>query len=238
MKKPANMKRFFILVVAFALSSCAELKEIASQYPQAGVTEGEIAGGLKQALHNGIEKEVEKLAKEGGFSANHLVRIGLPTELQKVDRTLRDVGLGDLADRGIEILNRAAEDAVSEGIPIFVEAVREMTITDARSILLGSQDAATSYLQDRTTDKLYERFNPIIVSSLDQVGANDIWRSIINRYNDIPFTTSVNPDLSDYVTREALEGVFTMIAIEEGEIRTHVQARTSNLLRKVFALQD
>lgn len=232
------MRQILILVVVFALSSCAELKEIASQYPQAGITEGEIAGGLKQALHNGIEKEVEKLAREGGFSANQLVRIGLPAELQKVDNTLRDVGLGDLADRGIEILNRAAENAVSEGIPIFVDAVQEMTITDARSILLGSQDAATSYLRDKTTEKLYARFNPVIVSSLDQVGANDIWSGIINRYNDLPFTTRVNPDLSDYVTTEALEGVFAMIAIEEQEIRTNVQARTSNLLRKVFALQD
>lgn len=232
------MKRFLILVVVFALSSCAELKEITSQYPQAGITEGEIAGGLKQALNKGIEKEVEKLAQEGGFSANQLVRIGLPEQLQKVDRTLRDVGLDALADRGIEILNRAAEDAVSEGIPIFVDAVQEMTITDARSILLGSQDAATSYLRDKTTDKLYERFNPIIASSLDQVGANEIWSGIINRYNDLPFTAPVNPDLSDYVTQEALEGVYTMIAIEEQEIRTNIQARSSNLLRRVFALQD
>lgn len=232
------MKQFFVLVMVFALSSCAELQEIASQYPQAGVTEGEIAGGLKQALHNGVEKEVQKLAQEGGFSANQLVRIGLPDQLQKVDQTLRDIGLGNLADRGIDILNKAAEDAVSEGIPIFVDAIQEMTITDARSILLGSQDAATSYLRDKTTEKLYARFNPVIVSSLDQVGANDLWSTIINRYNDLPFTTPMNPDLSDYVTREALEGVFTMIAIEEEEIRSNVQARTSNLLRRVFALQD
>src|SRR5699024_8831868 len=136
----------------FALSSCAELQEIASQYPQAGVTEGEIAGGLKQALHNGIEKEVQKLAQDGGFSTNQLVRIGLPDQLQKVDRTLRDVGLGVLADKGIDILNKAAEDAVSEAIPIFVDAVQEMTITDARSILMGSQDAATSYLRDKTAE--------------------------------------------------------------------------------------
>lgn len=232
------MKQFFVLVMVFALSSCAELQEIASQYPQAGVTEGEIAGGLKQALHNGVEKEVQKLAQEGGFSANQLVRIGLPDQLQKVDQTLRDIGLGNLADRGIDILNKAAEDAVSEGIPIFVDAIQEMTITDARSILLGSQDAATSYLRDKTSEKLYARFNPVIVSSLDQVGANDLWSTIINRYNDLPFTTPMNPDLSDYVTREALEGVFTMIAIEEEEIRSNVQARTSNLLRRVFALQD
>lgn len=232
------MKRLIALVMIFALTSCAELQEIASQYPQAGVTEGEIAGGLKQALHNGIEKEVQKLAQDGGFSSNQLVRIGLPDQLQKVDRTLRDVGLGDLADKGIDILNKAAEDAVSEAIPIFVDAVQEMTITDARSILMGSQDAATSYLRDKTAERLYARFNPIIVSSLDQVGANDLWSTIINRYNGIPFTTPINPDLSDYVTREALEGVYTMIAIEEEEIRSNVQARTSNLLRRVFAIQD
>lgn len=220
------------------MTSCAELQGIANQFPQAGISETEIASGLKQALNKGIETEVGKLTQEGGFFTNQLVRIALPPELQRVDQTLRDLGLGSLADQGLQILNRAAEDAVKEATPIFVNAVREMTITDARNILLGSQDAATSYLRNKTTEELYGKFNPVIISSLDKVGANDVWKNIINRYNAIPLTANVNPDLSDYVTQQALDGVFTMIAVEEQQIRTNVEARTSNILRRVFALQD
>lgn len=220
------------------MTSCAELQGIASQLPQAGITETEIANGLKQALNKGIETEVGKLTQEGGFFTNQLVRISLPPELQRVDKTLRDVGLGSLADQGLKILNSAAEDAVNQATPIFVNAVKEMTITDARNILLGSQDAATSYLRNKTTEELYSKFNPVIISSLNKVGANDIWKNIIDRYNAIPLTANVNPDLSDYVTQQALDGVFTMIAVEEEQIRTNVEARTTNILRRVFALQD
>lgn len=220
------------------MTSCAELQGVASQFPQAGITEAEIANGLKQALNKGIETQVGKLTQEGGFFTNQLVRISLPPELQRVDKTLRDVGLGSLADQGLKILNRAAEDAVKEATPIFVSAVREMTITDARNILLGSQDAATSYLRNKTTEELHSKFNPVIISSLDKVGANDVWKNIIDRYNAIPLTANVNPDLSDYVTQQALDGVFTMIAVEEQQIRTNVAARTTNILRRVFALQD
>lgn len=232
------MKRLTVLLFLLSLTSCAELQGIASQYPQIGITEAEISSGLKQALNKGIETEVSKLTQEGGFFTNELVRINLPPELQRVDKTLRDIGLGSLADQGLQILNRAAEDAVKEATPIFINAVRDMTITDARNILLGSQDAATTYLRDKTMQELYSKFNPVILSSLDKVGANDIWTNIINRYNAIPLTSNVNPDLSDYVTQEALEGVFTMIAVEEHQIRTNLEARTSNILKRVFALQD
>ena len=235
------MKKFFLLLImAPLLTGCAELQQIADSLPQegTGVTNTEVAAGLRQALDFGIEKQVTKLAQEDGFFSNELVRINLPPELQKVDRTLRDLGMSSLADEGLKVLNRAAEDAVKEATPIFVDAVKQITFTDARNILLGDDTAATSYLVQKTTDPLYTRFNPVITNSLDRVGATQIWTNIINRYNALPLTTDVNPDLADYVTQEALDGVYTMIAVEEKEIRNNFASRTTNLLQRVFALQD
>jgi hypothetical protein len=234
------MKKYLILFLVPFFLGCAELQQIADNLPAEGgyVSNAEVAAGLRQALNFGIEKQVTKLTKEDGFFRNELVRITLPPELQKVDRTLRDVGLDALADEGLKVLNRAAEDAVKEATPIFVNAVKEITFTDARNILTGSDNAATTYLENKTTAELYGKFNPVISNSLDEVGATQVWASIINRYNALPLTSSVNPDLPDYVTNEALEGVFTMIAVEEKEIRNNFGARTTELLKRVFALQD
>ena len=198
----------------------------------------EIANGLKEALNMGIDKQVSKLTQTDGFFGNELVKIMLPEELQKVDKTLRDIGLSNLADEGLKILNRAAEDAVGEATPIFVNAVKGMTFNDAKNILLGSDNAATIYLTNATQTELYNKFNPVIKNSFEKVGADKIWNNLITRYNSIPLTNNVNPDLTDYVTQEALKGVFTMIAVEEKEIRNKVSARTTDVLKKVFALQD
>lgn len=235
------MKKVFLLFLILSFSSCAELQQIADNLPQEGgygISNQEIAGGLKQALQKGIDTRVTELTQEGGFFRNELVRITLPPELQKVDKALRDVGLDALADEGLQVLNRAAEEAVKEATPIFVNAVQEITFADARNILLGNDTAATEYLSGKTSEELYSRFNPVVTNSLDEVGATQVWTNIINRYNQLPFTGKVNPDLPDYVTQQALQGVFTMIALEEAEIRNEVSARTTGLLKKVFALQD
>ncbi|HSI69247.1 MAG TPA: DUF4197 domain-containing protein [Gillisia sp.] len=234
------MKKFLLLLLLPIFSGCAELQSIAGQLPQGGygVSNTEIASGLRQALDFGIDKQVTKLTQEDGFFQNELVRITLPPELQKVDKTLRDIGLNSLADEGLRVLNRAAEDAVKEATPIFVTAVQEITFTDARNILLGNDTSATTYLNTKTATPLYSKFNPVIQSSLDRVGATQVWTNIIDRYNSLPLTTKVNPDLADYVTQEALEGVFTMIALEEKEIRNNFGARSTQLLQRVFALQD
>ncbi|WP_299155745.1 DUF4197 domain-containing protein [uncultured Christiangramia sp.] len=233
------MKKLLGLILIFSLSSCAELQQIATQIPSTyGVTDSEINSGLKQALQFGIDKEVTSLATEDGFFKNELVRISLPPELQKVDRTLRDVGLDNLADEGLRVLNRAAEDAVGEAIPVFASAVKEISFADARNILLGADNAATSYLSSKTETQLYNRFNPIINKSLEKVGANRVWSNLIQRYNAIPLTSKVNPDLTDYVTNEALQGVFLMIEKEEKDIRNSLSSRTTDLLKRVFALQD
>ena len=233
------MKKIIALVFIFTLSACAELQSVVDSLPnQVGVDNATIASGLRQALDFGIEKQVSKLTQKDGFYGNQLVKILLPEELQKVDRTLRNVGLGSLADEGLKVLNRAAEDAVSEATPIFVDAVKGITFTDAKNILLGNDTAATSYLQNRTQTALYAKFNPVIQNSFSKVGADKIWTDLIIRYNALPLTNDVNPDLTDYVTNEALKGVYTMIAVEEKDIRNNFAARTTALLKRVFALQD
>lgn len=236
------MKRFFIplIAVCLTLSSCAELQQVASQLPQAGgiLSTADIAAGLREALDKGIDKQVSKLTQTDGFYKNQLVKILLPAELQKVDKTLRDIGLSSLADEGLKVMNRAAEDAVKEATPIFVNAVKQITFTDAKNILMGNDEAATGYLRTKTSSQLYTKFNPVIKSSFTKVGADKVWKNIITKYNQVPLVQKVNPDLTDYVTNEALDGVFKMIAVEEKEIRNNVNARTSALLKKVFAAQD
>jgi len=234
-------------IIAFAsiviLSSCAELQQVVNSLPQQtsggmGLSNIDIGNGLKQALNNGITKQVSKLTQTDGFYKNQLVKILLPQELQKVDNGLRKIGLGKMADEGIKMLNRAAEDAVKNATPIFVNAIKQMSFTDAKQILLGNKNAATQYLKNKTTASLTRSFTPVIQKSFARVGADRIWSNIIQKYNSIPLTNNVNPNLTDYVTGQALKGVYSMIAIEEGQIRTKLGARTSDLLRRVFALQD
>jgi len=234
------MKRLVLFVLVLQLAGCAELQQVVNQLPQGttGIGNDDIAQGLRDALNLGIEEQVKKLTSENGFYKNELVKILLPEELQKVDKTLRDIGLSSLADEGLRIINRAAEDAVGEATPIFVDAVKGITFNDAKQILMGNDNAATQYLQQATKSQLYNKFNPIIKNSFQKVGADQIWSNIITKYNSLPLTNDVNPDLTDYTTNEALEGVYTMIAVEEKEIRTKVSSRTTELLKKVFALQD
>ncbi|WP_179336761.1 DUF4197 domain-containing protein [Winogradskyella ludwigii] len=235
------IKRIFALLIILNLTACAELQQVVDSLPQ-GTSDilgnADIASGLREALDLGIEKQVTKLTAEDGFFKNELVKIVLPEELQKVDSALRKIGLSSLADEGLKVLNRAAEDAVSEATPIFVNAVKDITFDDAKDILLGQDNAATSYLTTKTETELYSKFKPVINSSISKVGADKIWSNLITKYNNLPLTNNVNTDLTDYVTTEALKGVYTMIAVEEKEIRSNVSSRSSDLLKKVFALQD
>ena len=237
--KQFTMKKILIVAVAISLSSCAEMQQVMNQFPQTqGIGGVDIAGGLKEALNNGISKQVTKLTATDGFYRNEAVKILLPEELRKVDAGLRRIGLSSLADEGLKVLNRAAEDAVKEATPIFVDAVRNMTFMDAKTILMGNESSATTYLQNSTSTALYGKFNPVIKNSFTKVGADKVWTNIITKYNSIPLVNKVNPDLTDYVTNQALNGVFKMVAVEEKNIRTNLSARTSVLLQKVFAMQD
>jgi hypothetical protein len=224
-------KTVLILLTSSLILGCVELQQVVNQLPQGsvGLSQIDIANGLKEALDNGIEKQVSKLTATDGFLKNEAVKILLPEELQKVDKGLRDIGLSSLADEGLKVLNRAAEDAVKQATPIFVDAV---------NILMGDNSAATSYLQSTTSTALYSKFNPVIQNSFAKVGADKVWTNIITKYNSIPLVKKVNPDLTDYTTNKAMEGVFKMIAVEEQNIRTSISSRSSDLLKKVFALQD
>ncbi len=233
-----NIKLLLILLISLQLSSCAELQQAMNQLPQEGLSNAQIASGLKEALNKGIDKEVTKLMAPDGFYKDRMVKILLPQELQKVDQTLRDLGMGQLADEGIKLLNSAASDAVKEAKPIFVAAIKTMTFDDAKKILLGDQTAATDYLRQKTENRLYQKFKPQVQQSLHKVKADEVWTKIINKYNQIPFVDKVNPDLTDYVTKKAMAGVFIKVAVEEQKIRTDINERTSSLLKKVFALQD
>jgi len=239
-QKLTQMKKIVLLVlVVFQLSACAEMQQVMNQFPQTqGIGGIDISAGLKEALNNGISKQVVKLTATDGFYKNEVVKIVLPDELRKVDAGLRKIGLGSLADDGLKVLNRAAEDAVKEATPIFVDAVMNMSFTDAKTILMGNENSATAYLQNTTSTALYGKFNPVIKNSFTKVGADKVWANIITKYNLIPFVQKVNPDLTDYVTNQAMTGVFKMIAVEEKNIRTNLNARTSILLQRVFAMQD
>ena len=233
------IKKIAIVCTVLSFFSCAEMQQVVNNLPsQTTVSSDMIANGLREALDLGIDKQVTKLTQKNGFYNNQLVKILLPEELQKVDKTLRSIGLGSLADEGLKVLNSAASDAVKQATPIFVSAVKDITFTDAKNILLGPDNSATTYLEQRTNKALYAKFNPEIKKSFAKVGADKIWSQIINKYNTVPFVTKVNPDLTDYVTQEALEGVYTMISVEEKDIRNNISARSTTLLKQVFALQD
>lgn len=239
------MKSLKITALAFSIlffSSCDTLNQAGQILTQSGLGDpsaSEISLGLKQALEFGTTASSERLSATDGFFANAAVKILFPEEAQKVERTLRSVGLNKLADNVILSLNRAAEAAAVEAKPIFISAVKEMTFADATNILLsGQQDAATLYFKRVTNDQLSLKFQPIIQNSLEKVGATRYWNDAITAYNRIPLVGKVNPDLSAYVTEKAINGIFLEIAQEELKIRTRISARSTPLLQKVFAYAD
>lgn len=229
-----------VLTVSILLASCDALNQASQILNQTGnPSQSEIALGLKQALEFGTTSSSERLSATDGFFANAAVKILFPEEAQKVERTLRSVGLNKLADNVILSINRAAESAAKEAKPIFVSAIKSMTISDAANILLGRQDdAATMYFKRVTNDQLQLKFQPVIQTSLSNVGATRYWSDAITAYNKIPLVSKVNPDLGAYVTQKAIDGIFYEIAKEELKIRNNINARSTTLLQKVFGYAD
>lgn len=237
------MKKILFILLAIGFNTQAQsfqglLKkatEIATGATKTGLSSDDIGNGLKEALRIGAEKGCTNLAKPDGFFKNAALKILMPPEAAKVESTLRSVGLNQLADDLILSMNRAAEDASNTAAPIFVNAIKQMTITDGLTILRGDETAATSYLRSKTTDNLKSTFNPIVKTSLDKVKATQYWEKAITAYNAIPFSNKkINPDLSAYVTEKAMEGIYSEIAKQEKDIRANPMARTSELLKKVF----
>jgi len=204
----------------------------------APVTQSEVASGLKQALEVGIKSGAGQAAQTDGYYKNPLIRIPFPEDVQRVENTLRKVGLGNQVDKFILTLNRGAEDAAKSAVPIFMSAIRQMTIADAWAILRGDKDAATQYLKRTTSEQLYKSFNPVMVQSLEKTSATRYYTDIVSEYNKIPLVQKVNPDLDDYATQRAIDGLFTLVAQEEANIRENPVARTTELLRRVFSRQS
>lgn len=189
---------------------------------------------LKEALQIGTRNASGRLNQVNGYFGNQLIKILMPPEARQIEATLRRVGMGDLVDKAILSMNRAAEDAASQAVPIFVNAITGMTIQDGISIVRGGQGAATNYLKNATTAALTSAFRPHIQNSLNKVNATRYWADVINAYNKVPMVKKMNPDLAGYVTERALNGLFISIADEENKIRTNPAARVSDILKKVF----
>ena len=195
----------------------------------------EIVSGLKEALSVGTNNSTGKLSAADGFFKDAAVKLLMPQEAQKVEKTLRSIGAGKLVDDAILSLNRAAEDASKSAAPIFLNAIKNMSIQDAVGILKGMDTAATSYLRGATTKDLTTAFKPIIDASLEKVGATRYWSAVFDKYNKLPTTfKKVDTDLSSYATGKALNGIFYYVAGEEKKIRTNPAARVSDILKKVF----
>ena len=232
-----------LLLVLFAFTSVQAqglkgfLKKAKDQI--AGTDDGgQVGMGLKEALNTGVGEAVSFLSAEDGYYQS-AYKILLPEDVKKVTNRLKAVpGFGNVEADLIEKMNRAAEDAANKAKPIFVEAIKKMTFKDAMNLLMGEKDAATRYLEGSTFESLYGEFKPVIIESLDKVNAREYWKTAVTAYNKIPFVKKTNPELDDYVTRQALSGMFGMVEKKELEIREDPAIRSTELLQKVFARQD
>jgi hypothetical protein len=234
------MKKLLLLIpLAFiSLCGCETLTNITQANAQSKPSVFTIAGGLKEALLQGTDKSTSQLSAVDGFFGNAAVKILFPPQAQDAENTLRDIGLGKLCDHVILALNRAAEDAAKQAEPIFISAVKQMTFNDATNILLGNQDAATQYFKRTTTLALIAKFKPVIQASLNRVGATKYYGDAAKAYNNLPFVAHVDPDISDYATQKAIDGIFVEIAQEELNIRKNIGARSTPTMRKVFSFAD
>ncbi|MPR36432.1 DUF4197 domain-containing protein [Salmonirosea aquatica] len=237
-------KKWFIVPIFVLLTGCSSQAQFGKtklgkalekiQTQTGGLSESEIANGLKEALKVGIDNGSTEASRTDGYLKNEFIKILFPPDAQKVEETLRRIGLGNEVDRFIMSLNRAAEDAAKKSKPIFVKAITSMTITDAVGILKGPDDAATSYLKRTTNEELYDTFFPVVDSTLNLNQATKYYADLVNTYNKVPFVQKVNPDLKQYATQKAMDGLYFLIAQEEKKIRENPAARVNEILRRVF----
>lgn len=238
-------KLIFITILGASLSAQAQLnlnkikqkvetKTATSTSATSSLSNDEIIKGLKEALSVGIKNAGASASALDGFNKSDFIRIPFPAEAQKMENSLRKVGFGSKVDEFEVALNRAAEEAAKEAAPLFLQAITSMSVNDGLSILKGEDDEATNYLKKVTSDSLYAVFKPIIQAALIKVNITKYWSPLADKYNKIPLTTKVNPDLEDYTTKKAMEGLFTLLAQEEKKIRDQPAARVTDILKKVF----
>ncbi|GCD77705.1 hypothetical protein JCM31826_11870 [Thermaurantimonas aggregans] len=234
------IKLFLLLPVLLLLNGCDVLTQVGglpgiNPLPP---SEAEVTSGLKSALEVGITNAVKQTSENGGFLNNSLIRIPFPPEAARMERTLRDIGLGAQVDQFVRTMNAAAEEASKKATPIFVNAIRQMSFTDVMNIWRGDSTAATQYLKRTTSDQLRQAFTPVIKEAIEKVELTALWNPLASAYNSIPFVTPVNPNLENFITDRALEGLFAMVAREEAAIRRDPAARVNDILKRVFGWLD
>lgn len=242
-----NIKIAYVALLSSVILSCGTVNEIMKGVEEVlsetGTTSSiptnlEIGNGLKEALVKGATNGVSNLSAAGGYLDNAAFKIPFPKDAAKIESTLRNLGLGSQVDKVVVSLNRAAEDAVTEAKPLFVNAIKQMTFADVKNILMGDNVAATNYLKSKTSTQLQNAFKPKIQASLDKVNATKYWTDLVSTYNKIPLVTKLNPDLNSFVTEQAIKGLWTKVAQEESAIRANPVDRTTSLLQKVFGYAD
>ena len=234
------MKQILLLLLAVNIAAFSQAQSILDKAKQklsknkSGVSEEEAGMGVKEALNNGISSAVSFLNKPDAFLKNELYKVLLPPDAKKMEKTLRDIGMGKMCDDAIEAINRGAEDAVGFATPIFVDAIKQMTVTDALKLVTGGPNSITNFFREKTSAKLKEAFMPVINTSLEKTNATKYYGDAVNRYNKVPLVKKMNPDLADHVADKTLFALFDRIGVEEANIRSNPAARTSDLLKKVF----
>jgi hypothetical protein len=244
LKKSLKMRKLLLAgAMMVSVSSCQsqnfgnilkQANDVLGGTTSGALTTEEIGRGLKEALTVGIKNSSSQASALDGFLGNQTIKLLFPPEAQKVEQKLRDIGLGGECDKFITSLNRGAEKAAAKAVPIFVDAITQMTIQDALGILKGDKDAATNFLKRTSSQALTNAFAPIMQEAINSTGATKMYGDIANTYNKIPFQQKVNPDLQQYATQKAIDGLFSLVALEEQKIRENPAARVSDLLKKVF----
>ena len=220
------------------LKNNSTVQKLTGNKGSSGLSDQDIANGLKDALRVGSNNAGSSASKTDGFYKNQLITIPFPPDAQKVENTANDLGMQQQVNDFVVSLNRAAEKAAQKAAPIFINAIMSMTIQDGMSILKGNNDAATQYLKSKTSQQLHDAFIPIVKHAIDSVQVTKYWTPLANAYNSIPLVTPVNPDLNEYVIQKGLSGLFILLAQEELKIRQNPAARVTDILKKVFGSLD
>lgn len=238
------MRIIFVVVFTFSIYNLSaqgtlqQLKGIANKAEKiinpSTLSQQEITIGLKEALSVGVKNSVIKASKKGGFNNNKLIKIPFPQDAAKMKKTLVKVGMQSQVDKFEQTLNGAAEEASRHAQDIFINVIKNMNIKEAVSILNGDLNAATKYLASQTRKDLYLKFRPIVIRSMEKVSLMKYWGVLAQAYNSIPLTKKIDTDLEDYVTNQAIDGLFVLMAKEEENIRKNPRARVSDILKKVF----